>query len=331
MRPIRLELSAFGPYAGRTVVDFDKLGKSGIYLITGDTGAGKTTIFDGITYALYGEASGETRDSGMFRSKYAAPETPTEVTLTFLYRGKKYLVRRNPEYERPKSRGQGFTTQKAGVELTLPNGKVMTKNNEVRDKIQEILGIDRNQFTQIAMIAQGDFLKLLLADTRDRQAIFRQIFETKYYQIFQDKLRKETSDLDSKCVSKKESIRQYLSGIKCDEKNAALPDVNKAKEWKLPTGEVIALLDRMLREDEEEQDALRDKQIFDHNRRRALVDDGAVRVRQQDDDGGERDRDTVYVPCVGAADLSYGLQEEGQQGGRGGRRHMRAGNSSVLL
>ena len=259
MRPIRLELSAFGPYAGRTVVDFDKLGNSGIYLITGDTGAGKTTIFDGITYALYGEASGETRDSGMFRSKYAAPETPTEVTLTFLYRGKKYLVRRNPEYERPKSRGQGFTTQKAGVELTLPNGKVMTKNNEVRDKIQEILGIDRNQFTQIAMIAQGDFLKLLLADTRDRQAIFRQIFETKYYQTFQDKLRKETSDLDSKCASKKESIRQYLSGIKCDEKNAALPEVNKAKEWKLPTGEVIALLDRMLCEDEEEQNVLNDR------------------------------------------------------------------------
>ena len=260
MRPIRLELSAFGPYAGRTVVDFDKLGKSGIYLITGDTGAGKTTIFDGITYALYGEASGETRDSGMFRSKYAAPETPTEVSLTFLYRGKKYLVRRNPEYERPKkNRGQGFTTQKAGVELTLPNGNVMTKNNEVRDKIQEILGIDRNQFTQIAMIAQGDFLKLLLADTRDRQAIFRQIFETKYYQIFQDKLGKETSDLYSKCASKKESIRQYLSGIKCDEKNIALPEVNKAKEWKLPTDEVTALLDRMLREDEEEQDVLNNR------------------------------------------------------------------------
>ena len=258
MRPVRLELSAFGPYAGRTVVDFEKLGKSGIYLITGDTGAGKTTIFDGITYALYGEASGETRDSGMFRSKYAAPEIPTEVSLTFLYRGKKYMVRRNPEYERPKSRGQGVTTQTAGVELTLPDGKVMTKNREVRDKIQEILGIDRNQFTQIAMIAQGDFLKLLLADTRDRQAIFREIFETKYYQIFQDKLKRETADLDIKCSAKKSSIRQYLSGIKCDGNNPVSPEVDKAKEGKLLIDEVIILLNKLLREDKEEQDVLND-------------------------------------------------------------------------
>lgn len=176
MRPIRLELSAFGPYAGSTVVDFDKLGKSGLYLITGDTGAGKTTIFDGITYALYGEASGDTRDSGMFRSKYASPETPTEVRLTFRYRGKEYEVRRNPEYDRPKKNGKGFTTQKAGVELKLPDGNIITKNSDARDKIEEILGIDRDQFTQIAMIAQGDFLKLLLADTKDRQAIFRSLF-----------------------------------------------------------------------------------------------------------------------------------------------------------
>ena len=256
MRPIRLELSAFGPYAGRTVVDFDKLGKSGLYLITGDTGAGKTTIFDGITYALYGEASGETRDSGMFRSKYAAPETPTEVSLSFLYRGKKYTVKRNPEYDRPKKSGQGFTTQKAGVELTLPDGKVFTKNADVRDKIQDILGIDRSQFTQIAMIAQGDFLKLLLADTRDRQVIFRQIFETKYYQIFQDKLKRETSDLDSKCDDKKKSIRQYLSGIKCDGQSDILHEVNKAKEGKLPTDVVITLLMDIIREDEDEQENL---------------------------------------------------------------------------
>jgi DNA repair exonuclease SbcCD ATPase subunit len=107
----------------------------------------------------------------MLRSKYAAPQTPTEVILTFLYRGKKYKIRRNPEYDRPKKSGQGFTTQSAGAELTLPDGKVITKTNEVKDKIQEILGIDCNQFTQIAMIAQGDFLKLLLADTKNRQAI----------------------------------------------------------------------------------------------------------------------------------------------------------------
>ena len=252
-------MSAFGPYAGRTVVDFDKLGTSGIYLITGDTGAGKTTIFDGITYALYGEASGETRDSGMFRSQYAAPETPTEVRLTFLYRNKEYTVRRNPEYMRPRLKGEGFTTQKAGVELTLPGGKVVTKNNEVRDKIKEILGIDRSQFTQIAMIAQGDFLKLLLAGTKERQAIFRQIFETKYYQIFQEKLKKAAGDLDRDCADRKRSIKQYLSGIKCDERSAAFSKATKAGEGQLPTDEVISLLSEMILEDEDTQETLKNR------------------------------------------------------------------------
>ena len=117
MRPIKLTVSAFGPYVGKTVLDLDKLGENGLYLITGDTGAGKTTIFDAITYALYGEASGDNREPSMFRSKYAEATTPTEVELVFSYAGKTYTVKRNPEYERPKSRGEGFTTQKAEVQL----------------------------------------------------------------------------------------------------------------------------------------------------------------------------------------------------------------------
>ena len=256
MRPIRLEMSAFGPYAGHTVVDFDKLGRSGLYLITGDTGAGKTTIFDGITYALYGEASGETRDSGMFRSKYAAPETPTEVILTFMYGGKEYTIKRNPAYDRPKKTGTGFTSQNASAELKLPDGRVITKNADVKAKIQEILGIDRNQFTQIAMIAQGDFLKLLLADTRERQEIFRQIFETRYYQVFQDRLKRETSELDGACSDRKKSISQYLSGIKCSAESAFGAEAEKAREGKLPVEEVIRLLDEMIREDREAQEAI---------------------------------------------------------------------------
>ena len=123
MRPEYLILSGFGPYAGRTELDFQKFGKGGLYLITGDTGAGKTTIFDAITFALYGEASGQVRESGMFRSKYAAPETPTFVELTFSYQGKTYRVRRNPEYLRPKGRGSGMTVQKADAELTFPDGR----------------------------------------------------------------------------------------------------------------------------------------------------------------------------------------------------------------
>ena len=131
MRPLNLTMSAFGPYAGQTTVDFSVLGTSGLYLITGDTGAGKTTIFDAITYALYGEASGESRESSMLRSKYAAPETPTFVELTFLNGGKTYTVRRNPEYTRPKTRGTGTTVQKADAELTMPDGRIITKARDV--------------------------------------------------------------------------------------------------------------------------------------------------------------------------------------------------------
>ena len=178
MRPLNLTMSAFGPYAGRTTVDFSVLGTSGLYLITGDTGAGKTTIFDAITYALYGEASGESRESSMLRSKYAAPETPTFVELTFLNGGKTYTVRRNPEYTRPKTRGTGTTVQKADAELTMPDGRIITKARDVTAAVTDIVGVDREQFARIAMIAQGEFRKLLLAQTDERKAIFRQIFHT---------------------------------------------------------------------------------------------------------------------------------------------------------
>ena len=167
MRPIRLEMSAFGPYAGKEVLELDRLGSSGLYLITGDTGAGKTTIFDAIKYALFGEASGDRREASMLRSKYADEDTPTEDKLTFSYHGKEYTIRRNPEYERKKSRGEGYTKQMADAELHLPDGSIVTQSRKVSDKIEEILGINKDQFSQIAMIAQGDFLKLLTAAVVD--------------------------------------------------------------------------------------------------------------------------------------------------------------------
>lgn len=233
MRPIIMEMSAFGPFAGRTTVDFEKLGSRGLYLITGDTGAGKTTIFDALTFALFGEASGTVRDKSMLRSMYASSDTPTEVKLTFQYGGKRYIVRRNPEYERRARRGEGMTTQRAEAELTYPDGRVITRVNDVDAAIREILGIDRKQFSQIAMIAQGDFRKLLLAETKERQEIFREVFQTKYYQLFQDKLKSSASEIDREANDTKKSIRQYINGAECSEDDVCIQELRKAKEVRL--------------------------------------------------------------------------------------------------
>ena len=230
MRPLLLELSAFGPYAGRTEIDFSALGESGLYLITGDTGAGKTTVFDAITFALFGEASGERKDNSMLRSKYAAPETPTEVALTFEYGGKTYRVRRNPEYERPKQRGSGMTVKPADAELTRPDGSVVTKVREVNEAVRGILGVDFDQFSQIAMIAQGEFLKLLHADTKDRQRIFREIFKTGPYLDFQDRLKQEADELSARCRELERSIVQSLAGARCDEDDPLYPALRTARD-----------------------------------------------------------------------------------------------------
>ena len=213
MRPVKLTISAFGPYAGRTVLDLDRLGDRGLYLITGDTGAGKTTIFDAIAFALYGQASGESREPAMLRSKYAAPDTPTEVELTFLCGGKVYTVKRSPEYQRPAKRGGKLTTQKADAQLTLPDGAVVTKVREVNAALREIIGVDREQFAGIAMLAQGDFQKLLLADTRQRQEIFRQLFRTENYRIFQDRLKAASGRLREACDDARKSVAQYIGGV----------------------------------------------------------------------------------------------------------------------
>ena len=194
MRPIKLIMSAFGPYADEITLNFDELGENGLYLICGDTGAGKTTIFDAITYALYGEASGDNRKSEMFRSKYAKNNVQTFVYLKFRCKDKEYEVHRIPRYERQKERGEGMTRQAESAELVCPNGIIVTKTTEVTKKIIEILGVDRQQFTQIAMIAQGEFLKLLFATSDERSKIFRKIFDTSIYykisELFKEKFEK---------------------------------------------------------------------------------------------------------------------------------------------
>lgn len=259
MRPVKLAISAFGPYAGKVELDMDKLGERGLYLITGDTGAGKTTIFDAITFALYGEVSGENREPVMFRSKYADPDTPTFVELVFSYAGKEYRVTRNPEYERPTKRGAGMTVQKADAELIYPDGRVVTKTRDVTSAIQEIIGIDRSQFTQIAMIAQGDFLKLLLAPTEDRKRIFRQIFKTELYQNLQDKLKEESGKLGREYEILKNSIQQYINGVSCPEDNVLCIELEKTKNGSLLAADTMILIEQIIVEDENSRKELNNK------------------------------------------------------------------------
>ena len=224
MRPLHLTMSAFGPYAEVCALDFTLLGERGLYLITGDTGAGKTTIFDAIAFALYGEASGDNRSPAMLRSKYAAPERETYVELRFAYHGKEYTVRRSPEYDRPKQRGAGLTSQKAEAVLSYPDERALVGWRAVTEAVEkEIMGITRAQFVQVAMIAQGDFLRLLLAKTEERQDIFRRIFNTELYQVFQDRLKRDANALAARQRELGRGIEQYVNGIVYDENKPLTP------------------------------------------------------------------------------------------------------------
>lgn len=246
MRPLKLTISAFGPYAETCELDLDSLGTSGLYLITGDTGAGKTTIFDAICFALYGEASGTARNDGsMFRSKYAAPEVPTFVELEFLCRGQQYCVRRNPAYQRPvlkrRKNGKDLTTQNADATLTMPDGSPVTGEKPVTDKIREILGVDKAQFSSIAMIAQGDFQKLLLEDTKKRGDILRKIFNTNLYRELQERLSEERNELKKRCKQMEDNLEIHAGKRK---------DPSGAAPGRIPMGEVREELQTWLAADE---------------------------------------------------------------------------------
>jgi len=252
MKPIQLTISAFGPYAGETAIDFRLLGEHGLYLITGDTGAGKTTIFDAITFALYGQASGSVREGSMLRSKYADQETPTFVELIFLCRGQEYRVKRNPEYQRPKGRGTGFTTQKAEATLVFPDDRLpISKAKDVTDAVTELLGMNYQQFTQIAMIAQGDFQKLLLADTVERSKIFRQIFHTGLYQSVQERLKEAVRKQSDVYHELARSISQYLNGCiyEKDYVYAVELDALKKEKFEGKTERGLEILEELLEEE----------------------------------------------------------------------------------
>ena len=252
MRPIELTMSAFGPYAGEVTIPMDSLGDSGLYLITGDTGAGKTTIFDAITFALYGEPSGNNREKTMLRSKYADVNTPTFVKMRFCYRGKEYCVRRNPDYERPSLKGGGMTVQKADAELTFDDGRPpVTKVKDVTNAIIDIIGLDKNQFSQIVMIAQGDFLKLLFAKTEERSKIFREIFATGPYLDFQEKIKKNSAEKKKEYERVYQSIRQYIGEIICDPVSVYSEEIESMKKDQelVSIENTIDLLEQMTKSD----------------------------------------------------------------------------------
>ena len=251
MRPLKLTIAGFGPYAGVQELDFEALGTSGLYLIAGDTGAGKTTIFDAITFALFGKASGDSRKDDMLRSKYARAEDPTYVELTFTYNDQTYTVRRNPTYERinlKKKDATDLVPQNADAQLTLPDGSVVTKLKDVNRAVQEIIGLSREQFSQICMISQGDFRRLLQASSEERKKIFTDIFGTGLYADLQTRLKDEASALDGQMAEARRSIRQYTGSMDCADDSDFRADVQKAKADGLPIGELQELFEKLLKE-----------------------------------------------------------------------------------
>ena len=254
MKPLKLTMSAFGSYAGKNVIDFTGQ-QQGIFLITGDTGAGKTTIFDAITYALYNQTSGGERNGNMMRSQYAQQETETYVELEFLYRGQTYRVRRNPDYKITKTLKNGkIREQKVphSVELTLPDGTVFPEKKNATDaKIIEILGLTADQFSQIVMIAQGDFLKLLYTKSDERKMIFSKLFRTDIYWKIQENLRRKSMEMDERIQENDRAFEQ--------EKSRIIP---------LPESEELPLDELVERLRERVKDALKEQ-----NLRRANVEE----------------------------------------------------------
>ncbi|SEN24364.1 exonuclease SbcC [Mesobacillus persicus] len=200
MKPLKLTIQAFGPYAGTEVIDFTSLENRTMFVVSGKTGSGKTTIFDGISYAIYGKASGEDRNGSDLRSQFAKDDLLTEISLDFSLRQKKYRIIRSPQQEKKKERGDGYTTVGAKAELYLIEGddtpKLLAANvRDVDEKIKEIMIIDSNQFRQILMIPQGEFRKLLTSDSKDKEVILQRLFHTEIYKKVEERLKEEATEL----------------------------------------------------------------------------------------------------------------------------------------
>lgn len=254
MRPVKLTMSAFGSYAGVETVTFEQV-ENGIFLITGDTGAGKTTIFDAITYALFDQTSGGRREGEMMRSQYADGSTPTYVEFVFSYHGKTYGIRRNPNYKRISKRRNKegeltMTNEAAAAELTLPDGQVFPgKIRDINEKIVDIIGVDAGQFTQISMIAQGEFMKLLHAPSKERKEIFEKVFDTRIYRLIQQKLREQGKELYGSLADNRKLWEHETADVICPAESIYFEEWQQCKEkQETCTEQILKVLEQITAE-----------------------------------------------------------------------------------
>ena len=262
MRPLRLKMTGFGPYKETNVIDLDSLGRGGLYLITGDTGAGKTFIFDAITYALYGDMSGSGRDSRSIRSQYSPDGEKTEVELVFEYNGRKYMVTRNPEYYRAKKSGEGFTKQTAGATLIKPDGSVVDGSSRVNEEIRNILGLDRGQFCNIAMIAQGEFRKVLNAGTDERQKLFRKLFNTQPYSRLSEELKELSRKNQEKYNDGLRAMSLCLASVTCSFDGSLAAELRELQERSendaVMSDEICELLESLINKGRDKSASIQD-------------------------------------------------------------------------
>ena len=280
MRPVHLQMSAFGPFSGATEVAFSALGDRGLYLITGVTGAGKTTLFDAITFALYGEPSGNSRKPEMLRSKYAPAGAESTVRLTFTHRGQTYVAERTLPREREKQRGAGTTVDKGGATLYYPDGRApVVKATEVTRAITDLLGVDKTQFCQIAMIAQGAFQELLLAGTDARSKIFRDIFGTQLYADFQRRAADDANRLERDCAQMDADLLRHMSQARAAQEDPLLAELEPLRTAVPSLPDADALLGRLIAADSERLSAL-DAAILAANAQVSALDGALGRARK---------------------------------------------------